>query len=62
MRANDPRWRVREGVAMALQRWGSENFDALAVKMTEWASGSLLERRTAGAALCEPALVTDLRV
>ena len=57
--ANDPRWRVREAVAMALQRWGSENFDALAVTMAEWASGSLLERRAAGAAVCEPALLTD---
>jgi len=57
--ANDPRWRVREAVAMALQRWGGENFDALAVTMAEWASGSLLERRAAGAAVCEPALLTD---
>jgi hypothetical protein len=57
--ANDPRWRVREAVAMALQRWGSEHFGALAVTMAEWATGSLLERRAAGAALCEPALLTD---
>jgi hypothetical protein len=59
--ANDPRWRVREGVAMALQRWGSDEFDPLAAAMAEWASGSWLERRAAAAALCEPALLTDAR-
>jgi hypothetical protein len=57
--ANDPRWRVREGVAMALQRWGGVDFDSLAATMAGWASGSLLERRAAAAALCEPALLTD---
>lgn len=57
--ANDPRWRVREAVAMALQRWGSDEFDPLAAAMGEWASGSWLERRAAAAALCEPALLTD---
>ena len=59
--ANDERWRVREGVAMALQRWGSDNFDRLAASMAEWASGSWLERRAAAAALCEPALLTEPR-
>jgi hypothetical protein len=34
--ANDPRWRVREAVAMALQRWGTETFDALAAAMADW--------------------------
>lgn len=57
--ANDPRWRVREAVAMALQRWGGGEFDALAAAMAEWAGGSWLERRAAAAALCEPALLTD---
>jgi hypothetical protein len=59
--ANDARWRVREAVAMALQRWGSDEFDRLAAAMAEWASGSWLERRAAAAALCEPALLTDAR-
>jgi hypothetical protein len=27
--ASDPRWRMREGVAMALQRWGKADMDAL---------------------------------
>jgi hypothetical protein len=57
--ANDSRWRVREAVAMALQRWGSDDFEALATAMGDWARGSWLERRAAGAALCEPVLLTD---
>jgi hypothetical protein len=58
LHASDPRWRVREAVAMALQRWGEIDFEALAVAMLEWARGSWLERRAAAAALCEPALLT----
>jgi hypothetical protein len=57
--ANDRRWRVREGVAMALQQYGSGDFDALAAAIAGWATGSLLERRAAAAAVCEPALLTD---
>jgi hypothetical protein len=56
--ASDPRWRVRKAVAMALQRWGEIDFEALAAVMLEWARGSWLERRAAAAALCEPALLT----
>ena len=56
--ASDPRWRVREAVAMALQRWGEADFEPLAAAMHEWATGSSLERRAACAALCEPALLT----
>jgi hypothetical protein len=52
---------VREAVAMTLQHWGMVDFDALAAAMAEWASGSWLERRAAGAALCEPVLLTDER-
>ncbi|HEX6020464.1 MAG TPA: hypothetical protein VFZ00_00620 [Solirubrobacter sp.] len=59
--ANDPRWRIREAVAMALQRWGEADFDGLAAAMAEWARGSWLERRAAAAALCEPALLTEPR-
>lgn len=58
MHANDRRWRLREAVAMALQRWGGDDFDALAAAMAEWAGGSWLERRAAAAALCEPVLLT----
>ncbi len=48
--ANDPRWRVREAVAMALQRWGDADMSALLKAMNEWAKGTLLERRAAAAA------------
>jgi hypothetical protein len=55
--ASDPRWRIREGVAMALQRWGDADMDALLAAMTEWAAGNPLEQRAAAAALCEPRLL-----
>src|SRR5215831_4463108 len=35
--ASDPRWRVREGVAMALQRVGRENMPMLLADMRVWA-------------------------
>ena len=57
--ADDSRWRVREAVAMALQRWGADDFQGLATAMAGWAHGSWLERRAAAAALCEPVLLTD---
>jgi hypothetical protein len=56
--ASDPRWRIREAVAMALQGWGEADFEALGRAMHKWAHGSSLERRAAAAALCEPALLT----
>jgi hypothetical protein len=56
--ASDPRWRLREAVAMALQQWGEVDFEALVAAMDEWARGSPLEQRAAVAALCEPALLT----
>ncbi len=55
--ANDPRWRVREAVAMALQRWGDADMFALLNEMNEWTDGTLLERRAAAAAVCEPRLL-----
>lgn len=57
--ANDPRWRMREGVAMALQRLGARDMDTLLAKMARWAGGTPLEQRAAAAALCEPALLKD---
>lgn len=38
--ASDPRWRLREAVAMALQRWGEKNMDALIAAMQEWSQGT----------------------
>jgi hypothetical protein len=54
--ANDPRWRVREAVAMAVQRIGGP---AAVEHMREWAGGTRLEQRAAVAALCEPPLLRD---
>ncbi|KPL71363.1 hypothetical protein ADN00_16785 [Ornatilinea apprima] len=55
--ANDPRWRMREAVCMALQCWGDVNMDALLDEMRLWAAGTCLEKRAAAAAICEPRLL-----
>ena len=55
--ACDPRWRVREAVALALQRWSEEDFEAMAAEAARWAERSPLEQRAAIAALCEPRLL-----
>jgi hypothetical protein len=59
--ASDPRWRTREGVAMALQRWGDVDMDALLLEMEAWCVGNPLEQRAAAAALCEPRLLREER-
>lgn len=56
--AGDQRWRVREAVAFALQRWGDRDLPALLAAMQAWSQGSLLERRAVVAGLCEPRLLT----
>lgn len=55
--AVDPRWRLREAVAMALQRLGAADMAALLAEMDAWSRGAPLEQRAAAAALCEPALL-----
>lgn len=55
--ARDPRWRLREGVAMALQRLGETDMEQLIAAMRNWAQGTYLEQRAAAAALCEPRLL-----
>ena len=55
--ANDPRWRLREAVATALQRYGDADMDALASEMETWSEGTWLEKRAYAAALCEPRLL-----
>jgi hypothetical protein len=55
--ASDPRWRTREGVAMALQRVGDADMPFLLDTMAQWCTGSLLEQRAVAAALCEPRLL-----
>jgi 3-methyladenine DNA glycosylase AlkC len=55
--ASDPRWRVREGVAMALQRLGDTDMNKLLSEMEKWSGGNFLEMRAAAASLCEPRLL-----
>jgi hypothetical protein len=55
--AADPRWRVREGVAMALQRLGREDMPRLIAEMQDWSEDGPFVQRAAAAGLCEPALL-----
>jgi hypothetical protein len=55
--ANDPRWRVREAVAMALQRVGEADVLRLHRALIPWCSGSPLERRAVVAGVAEPKLL-----
>ena len=59
--ASDTRWRIREAVAMALQRVGGKNLSLLIEEMRIWSKGNLYERRAAAAALCEPKLLNDVK-
>lgn len=58
-RASDARWRVREGVAIALQLWGDSDFDAVLDAVEPWRDGNLYEQRAIAAALCEPRLLKN---
>jgi hypothetical protein len=55
--ASDPRWRVREGVALALQRMGRADMPGLITKLEPWVAGSAFVQRAAVAGLCEPPLL-----
>lgn len=57
--ASDHRWRVREGVAIALQRYGREDMPKLIAEMKAWSRDTPYVQRAAVAALCEPALLDD---
>lgn len=57
--ASDPRWRVREGVAIALQRVGRENMQQLLAELDAWVGDGPYTQRAAAAGLCEPALLKD---
>ena len=57
--ARDPRWRVREGVAIALQRLGKESMPKLIAQMKEWADNDDFVQRAVVAGLCEPALLRN---
>jgi hypothetical protein len=58
-RASDPRWRIREAVALGLQRYGQVSIEQLLDVMQVWSRGTLLEKRAVVAALCEPSLLAD---
>ncbi len=58
-RASDPRWRIRESVALGLQKYAETAFEDLFAMMSDWSEGSLLERRAVVATLCEPVLLKD---
>jgi hypothetical protein len=61
--ARDPRWRVREAVAMAFQRAGASHPASLIGLLSPWAADSdPLVQRAVVAALCEPALLDDPEV
>lgn len=58
--AADDRWRVREGVAMALQRAADDNPDKAFHVAEQWAADpDPLLKRAAVAAVCEPRLLKD---
>ncbi len=57
--ASDPRWRVREAVAMGLQLAGDENMSILLTEMQSWRKGNWYEKRAVAAALSEPRLLKD---
>jgi hypothetical protein len=59
--AADPRWRVREGVAMALQRIGATDMPALLQIAGAWARTGRYEQRAAVAGIAEPPLLRDPR-
>lgn len=58
--ASDPRWRVREGVAMGVQRAADTDPERAFALMERWApEGDPLVQRAVVAAVCEPRLLRD---
>jgi hypothetical protein len=57
--AADPRWRVRESVAMALQYIGRKNWELLLEEVNQWIGDDPLEMRAVAAGLCEPDLLLN---
>lgn len=55
--AGDPRWRVREAVAIALQYVGDADMKTLLAIADDWRIGSWYEKRAVAAALAEPRLL-----
>jgi hypothetical protein len=59
--ASDPRWRIREAVAMGLQRVGQADMEMLLAHVETWSTGNWLEMRAAAAGLAEPVLLREER-
>ncbi len=57
--ASDPRWRVREAVAIALQYAGEADMRGLLKELRIWRKGTWYEKRAVAAALAEPRLLRD---
>lgn len=58
--ANDPRWRIREAVVMALERVGLHDMELLLQTMKTWnIQSSLLEKRAIACGLCQPTLLDN---
>src|SRR6267378_5877206 len=57
--AGDPRWRVREGVALALQHLGRYSMPRLLAEMEKWSTEGPYLQRAAAAGLCEPSLLKE---
>jgi len=55
--AGDDRWRVREGVAMALQRLGDADMPALWALAERWVDCGPLVQHAVAAGICEPRLL-----
>jgi hypothetical protein len=58
--ASDPRWRIREATAIALQYVGDENMEVLLKEAKVWSKGNWFEKRAAAAGLAEPRLLKVL--
>jgi hypothetical protein len=57
--AADRRWRVREGVAIALQHMGRHSMPRLLAEMEKWSTDGPFVQRAAAAGLCEPSLLKE---
>jgi hypothetical protein len=57
--ASDPRWRIREAAAIALQYIGDKDMNFLIKEMQAWSQGNWYEKRAAAAALAEPRLLYE---
>jgi hypothetical protein len=57
--AGDRRWRVREGVAIALQHLGRHSMPRLLAEMEKWSTQGPYQQRAAAAGLCEPSLLKE---